>query len=141
MSAPFVHRHRVRYHETDAQHHVYNSRYLEYVDVAMIEFLRDLGWPYREAVARGFDPILARAEIDFRRAAVFEDELEVAVLPRRLGNTSVDIEFRVTTADGDLVAEILVVYVNFDAQERQKLPIPAEVRARLEQLVPAEPVE
>lgn len=113
--APFVHRHRVRYHEMDGHRHVYNARYLEYVDVAMLEFLRELGWSFDESLAIGFDPLLARAEIDFRRAAVFDEDLEVAVEPTRLGRSSVDISFAIRTSAGEAVADVFVVYVNVDA--------------------------
>ncbi len=37
-------RHRVRYHEADAQGSLFNSRYLELADDATTEFFRVLGW-------------------------------------------------------------------------------------------------
>ncbi len=130
--APFVHRHRVRYHEVDAHEHVYNARYLEYVDAAMIELLRDLGWSFNEAVALGFDPLLARAQIDFRRAAVFDEQLEIAVSPLRLGRSSLELSFAVRTSAGEAIADIIVVYVNVDPAESGATPIPSLVRAELE---------
>jgi acyl-CoA thioester hydrolase len=133
MSAtPFVHRHRVRYHELDPHNHVYNSRYLEYVDVAMLEFLRDLGWGFDEALELGFDPLLARAEIDFRSPGRYDQELEVAVSVRRLGNASFDIDYLIRTEDGESVAEVAVAYVNVDPETGRPAPIPPLVRERLE---------
>ena len=85
--AGFVHELRVRYHETDAQHHVYNARYLEYLDVAMTEYLRDLGWPYAELVELGFDPVVGKIEIEFQRPAGFDEILRIEVrthTPRQL---------------------------------------------------------
>ncbi|MBI4736341.1 MAG: hypothetical protein HY766_09850 [candidate division NC10 bacterium] len=38
---------RVRYSEIDRQGIVYYSRYLEYVDVALSEYFRALGFPYQ----------------------------------------------------------------------------------------------
>jgi acyl-CoA thioester hydrolase len=129
---PFVHRHRVCYHELDPHDHVYSARYLEYVDVAMIEFLRDLGWSFDEALAIGFDPLLAHLEIDFRSPAIFDAELEIAVCPRRIGSTSFDIAYLISTAAGELTAEVTVAYVNVDPSSQRPAPIPPVVRERLE---------
>jgi acyl-CoA thioester hydrolase len=128
---PFVHRHRVRYHELDPHDHVYNARYLEYVDVAMLEFLRDLGWGFDQALELGFDPLLARAEIDFRSPGRYDEELEVVVSVRRLGNASFDIDYLIRTAAGRSVAEVAVAYVNCDPQSGRSAAIPAAVRERL----------
>jgi acyl-CoA thioester hydrolase len=130
--APFVHRHRVRYHEMDPHEHVYSARYLEYVDVAMLEFLLELGWGFEEALKLGFDPLLARAEIDFRRPAVYDEELEIVVAPKRLGTCSFDLGYAIRTAAREPIADVLVVYVNFDAAASHSRPIPEIVRAELE---------
>lgn len=132
MSASFVYRHRVRYHEIDLQGHAYNARYLEYVDVAFTEFVRELGWDYEDGVALGFDPALVRAEIDFRRGARFDEVLEIAVRPLRMGETSLVLGFDVGIAGGERVADVVVIYANYDAAARRKREIPAPVRARLQ---------
>lgn len=134
----FVHRHRVRYHELDPHNHVYNARYLEFVDVAMIEFVRELGWSVEEALAIGFDPLLAHAEIDFRSPARVDAELEVVLSVRRLGSASLDVDYLVRDAGGEAVAEVAIAYVNVDPRTGRSAPIPAAVRERLEpRLVPA----
>lgn len=126
----FVHELRVRYHETDPQHHVYNARYLEYLDVAMTEYLRELGWPYEEMVELGFDPVVGKVEIEFRRPAAFDEMLRIEVVPTRLGSSSLDLSFTVRAAE-ELVATATISYVNFDAATRASRPIPDLVRERL----------
>jgi acyl-CoA thioester hydrolase len=129
---PFVHRHRVRHHELDPHARVYNARYLEYVDVAMIEFLRDLGWSFDEAPKIGLDPLLAHVEIDFRSPAVFDDELEIAVCPQRVGSAGVDIVYLISASAGALIAEVTVAYVNVDPSSRRPADVPSVVHKRLE---------
>lgn len=136
QGAVFVYRHRVRYHETDAQHHVYSARYLEYVDVAFTEFLRELGWDYADAVRSGFDPVLARAEIDFQMGARFDDTLDILVVPTRVGRSSFDIRFEIRSDREAGVAAVSVAYVNFDTGSRASVPIPEAIRERLEARVP-----
>jgi acyl-CoA thioester hydrolase len=130
--ARFTHRLRVRYHETDAQQIVYNARYLEYVDVAMTEWFRELGWAYPDLVAAGFDPTLLSMTIEWRRPAVFDEEIDVAVSLEQMGTSSYTLAFEVSRVAG---AEPLVsakaVYVNFDPDTQRSRPIPAFVRERM----------
>jgi acyl-CoA thioester hydrolase len=132
-SQPFVYRHRVRYHELDTHDHVYNARYLEYIDVALLEFLRDLGWSFEEALALGFDPLLAHLEVDFHSPAGHDALLEVGVCVRRIGSSSFDIEYLIRTAENEAIAEAQVAYVNVDPDSERSTPIPPIVRERLEE--------
>jgi len=87
----FVHVHRVRYHETDAQGFLFNSRYLEIADVAMAEFFRNLGWSYPELLELGLDPSVVDASLVFRAPALLDQVVEVRVECRRVGRSSFDL--------------------------------------------------
>jgi acyl-CoA thioester hydrolase len=126
----FVHEMRVRYHETDPQRHVYNARYLEYLDVAMTEYFRELGWPFEQLVELGFDPVVGKVEIEFHRPAGFDEVLAIEVRPTRLGNSSLDLAFAIRTGL-DAVATATISYVNFDPDTRASRPIPDLVREKL----------
>lgn len=126
----FAHELRVRYHETDPQRHVYNARYLEYLDVAMTEYFRDLGWGFGELFELGFDPVVGKVEIEFHRPAGFDELLRIEVAPARLGTSSLDLAFAVT-AGGDSVATATISYVNYDPEARASRPIPDVVREKL----------
>ena len=128
----FVHELRVRYHETDAQHHVYNARYLEYLDMAMVEYMRDLGWGYEELVEAGFDPVLGRVEMDFHRPARFDEVLRIVVRTERIGGASFDIGFAVHGEDGEGIVSASIAYINYDAASRSSVAIPPEVREKMQ---------
>ncbi len=117
-----TYRHRVRFHECDAQGFLFNSRYLELADVAMTEWLRGLGWSYPEFVAAGADPSVVRAEVDFRLPARFDDELDLEVACVHVGTSS----FRLVTSfrrDGEEVASSHLVYVNLDPAVGRSKPL------------------
>lgn len=126
----FVHTHRVRYHETDAQGFLFNSRYLELADVAMTEFFRALGWPYMELIVQGVDPSVVSASLSFVKPVHFDDVLEVEVSCSRVGRSSFDLELSVTR-DGAQVASIAMVYVNVDATAKESQPLPAPIARAL----------
>ncbi len=118
--------HRVRYHETDAQGFLFNSRYLELADVAMTEFFRALGFPYRELLVLGMDPSVVKAGIDFRRPARFDDVLDVAAACTRVGRSSFDLVVAVTR-EGSPIAEMNLTYVNVEPHEAVSRRIPGAV--------------
>jgi len=134
VRAVFEHRLRVRYHEADQQGIVYHARYLEYLDVAMTEYFRHLGWGYRQLLEEGCDPSIVRTTLNFLRPAGFEDEISVRVWPLRIGNRSFTLGFEVTRGrDAELLVNAETIYVNFDAASRKSKLLPASVRDRMVQ--------
>ncbi len=127
---------KVRYAEVDAQRVVYNSRYLEYVDVAVSEF-----WPWTGLEKLGRDWTEAEfhvrhTEIDYHKPFVINDEVEAFVRVERLGGTSLTERFELChAATGDLHCTILMTIVHVDLATGRPKPIEGAVRAALEKLI------
>lgn len=129
---------RVRYDEIDGQRIVYNGRYLTYMDIAQTEYFRD-GLHlhlYDLADANIFDVATVHAELDYVRSFHLDDVVEIGVRCTAIGTTSVIFAFEMWKAgDPDASFRATAVFVNFDAANRTKRPVPAIVReaiARLE---------
>ena len=101
MNQPFRYYLRVRYIECDAQKVVFNSRYGEYVDVSINEFLRAIG-VLKQFVEGDLDFQLVKQTIEWKAPARFDQVLELSIAATRLGNTSftVGTEFRIAGGDG-----------------------------------------
>lgn len=125
-----VMRHRVRYHEADAQGYLFNSRYLEIADVGMTEYFRHLGFPYLELLASGVDPSVVQASLSFKSPARFEDHLDVHVGCTRVGTSSFDLSTTVLLGDR-LVAQMELTYVSVDAAAAVARPLAEDVASRL----------
>jgi len=126
----FTHRLRVRYSECDQQGVVFNGHYLFYYDVALNELWRDRIGTYHEVVGRGYDVVVAEANLRFRAPARFDEELDIAMPVKHLGTTSLVVqpEFRV----GDrLVVEGEVRHVFVDPVTLVKKAMPDDIRAGL----------
>ena len=132
----FVHQHRVRSHEVDAQGFLFNSRYLEIADVAMTEFFRAIGWPYPALVAGGTDPSVVSATMTCLAPARFDDLLDVQVACRRVGTSSFRLDMGVNRGETK-IAVIELVYVNVDPAAEQSRPLPAPVADALRDIVAA----
>jgi acyl-CoA thioester hydrolase len=130
-SNPFRYYLRVRYIECDAQKVVFNSRYSEYADVGVTEFLRAAG--IQDEFARGpLDFQLVRQTIEWKAPARYDQVLELTIQTTKLGNTSftVSTEFRVAGEDR-IIVTIETIYVLVDARTLTKLALPDHIRRAL----------
>ena len=133
MLPPFRYYLRVRYVECDAQKVVFNTRYGEYVDVALNEFLRALGFDTSALLAAGLDFQLVKQTTEWKYPARFDDVLEIAVEAIRLGVTSFACAATIRIAGVDRVAATVeTVYVLVDAATLRKTELPAAFRQALE---------
>jgi len=129
---PFFTHLRVRFNETDAQGHVHFAWYFNYFDIALIEYLRRVGYSYPHMLEAGLDMLYVDSHATYLSPAYFDEELRVHCRAGRIGNTSLRFDFQVfAQADGREVAsgEITVVLVH--RQSRQKASIPHELRKAL----------
>jgi len=159
---PFRYYLRVRYVECDAQKVVFNSRYAEYVDVSVTEFLRAAGI-HDEFVHGDLDFQLVKQTVEWKAPARFDQVLELSVTTKQLGTTSFTLvtEFRIadpanapaalkpalsarpSTGSGraveggcatpvDIIATAETVYVLVEAKTLTKLPLPDRIRTALQ---------
>ena len=141
MSRPgfaFSTRLHVRYAEIDGQKVVFNSRYLEYADVAVTDF-----WVWT-GIADALGAVWAdsefhvrRASVDYLKPFVLGDTIEAFVRIERLGTSSIAKRFELTHADtGDLHTVVEMVSVHVDLASGRPAPLDPRVRALLELLLP-----
>ncbi|MGN6270675.1 MAG: acyl-CoA thioesterase [Sphingomonas sp.] len=136
----FATRFKVRYAEIDGQRVVFNSRYLEYADVAVTEF-----WEWTGIGAK-FGPAwhdtefhVRRAAVDYLKPLVLGDTIEAAVRLERIGTSSLTKCFALGNQHGELCAEIEMVTVNVHLPTGRPIPIAEKVRQFLEALLAAQP--
>ncbi|PTQ61545.1 acyl-CoA thioester hydrolase [Sphingomonas sp. PP-CE-3G-477] len=132
----FSTRFRVRYAEIDGQRIVFNSRYLEYADVAVTEFWEWTGiaealpdvWPTTEFNVR-------RTEIDYLKPFRLGDTIEAFVRIEKLGTTSLTKRFELAHAEtGELHTVITMVSVHVDLETGRPVALPDAIRTVLAEL-------
>jgi acyl-CoA thioester hydrolase len=95
---------RVRYAETDRMGLLHHANYVLYFEVARIEFLRQMGYSYKDVEDQGYFLVLTRIEVKYRRPVHFDDLLTVRVIVERTTMVRIDHRYEVLR-DGMLVAE------------------------------------
>jgi acyl-CoA thioester hydrolase len=129
---PFRYYLRVRYFECDAQKVVFNARYGDYVELAVCEFIRALG--FGDLLINGpLDYQLVKQTIEWKSPARFDEVLEISACAKHLGTTSftVSLSFRIAGQE-PVIATAETVYVLVDVAMLGKTPLPADLRAALE---------
>lgn len=126
MDWPVTYRRRIRFSDSDAQGIVFNANYLVYFDDTITDYFDALGIPWSEFEARGYDMVLARAEIDYRSAARIGETLVTGAKVAKLGRTSVTFSLATwEEASGRTVVEGREIHVFLDRGTFRKTEVPA----------------
>lgn len=120
----------VRWRDLDAYNHVNNSNFLTYLEEARLVWLASIDGEWK---ADDFSPVLAASQINFREQIEWPAELVVEVVCEKLGNSSLTLAHRITSADGKrLYSDASVVMVWINPATGRPVPLPVAVRAACE---------
>lgn len=114
---------RVYIEDTDAGGIVYYPNYLKYMERSRTEFLRELGFPKAAFIADGFLVVVASAQIDYRRSAKLDDEIQVTTFPEKVKRGSI-IMYQKVLRDGQILAEGRVRLACVNEQTAEPAPLP-----------------
>ncbi len=114
----------VRWRDLDAFNHVNNSKYLSYLEEARLHWM--IGIP-----GKGLDdhvaPVVAAAQLNYRRPIAWPAQVMVELFVERLGNTSLTIGHRIVDgADGDVLycdGHVVMVWIDRDSGAAAPLPL------------------
>ncbi|HEX4071854.1 MAG TPA: thioesterase family protein [Planctomycetaceae bacterium] len=136
MANPFVYRLRVRFCECDPQKVAFNGNFALYIDLAVFEFMRALG--FGESLVKGpLDYQVVKQTVEWKGPARFDQVVEVSVWAKQLGTTSFVIATAFRIAGNEtIIATGETVYVLVDAAKLTKVPLLADFRAALERGAP-----
>jgi acyl-CoA thioester hydrolase len=113
---------RVRYSETDQMGTFYNSRALEWFEVARTELMRAMGMPYVEWEKQGYLLPLVESHVNYRGRARYDDLLKLKVTMTMAGRASCRFEVGITNEAGQVVADGWTVHAIVDAAGRPTRP-------------------
>jgi acyl-CoA thioester hydrolase len=74
---PFKHQLRVRYQETDQMGVVYHANYLNWLEIARTEWIRELGIPYSELEEKGLLLPVTDVQMKYIQPARYDDVIEI----------------------------------------------------------------
>ena len=105
----------VRTYECDSYGHVNNANYLNYLEFARYEFLKDAGFDYNKALQAGYGTYISRIEIDYKKPAFTDDTLVIKSKPVKKGAASGVISQQIWRGE-DLIINAKVTWVFVDSK-------------------------
>jgi acyl-CoA thioester hydrolase len=120
----------VRWRDLDAYNHVNNANFLTYLEEARLVWLSGIDGDWKTSE---FSPVLAASEVNFRGQIEWPGELVVEVHCEKLGNSSLTLSHRITSADGEkLFSDARIVMVWIEPDSGRPVPLPVAVRRACE---------
>ncbi len=124
---------RVYWEDTDAGGIVYYANYLKYMERARTEWLRALGCDQTAMRTRHrIQFVVARASVEFRRPARFDDRLEIDIRLQALRRVSIELAQHVRNAERELLCRAEVKIGCVDVESFRPRGIPLSLQQELE---------
>jgi acyl-CoA thioester hydrolase len=118
----------VRWRDLDAFNHVNNSNYLTYLEEARLQWLSHVPGPWFDDHAM---PVMAAAQVNYRRPIEWPAQLRVELFCDRLGASSMTLGHRILDAGhaDRLYSDGHVVMVWMDPATGKPVPLPDAIRS------------
>jgi acyl-CoA thioester hydrolase len=131
---PVIVRQPVQWGDMDSYRHVNNVVYFRYFENARLAYFERLAWPEFER-ATGVGPILAATSARFRRVLTYPDTIAVGARATDVGSDRFALEHVIVSeARQAVVTEGTCLVVTYHYGEDRKVPMPEEIRRRIEEL-------
>jgi acyl-CoA thioester hydrolase len=123
----------VNYGDIDAQWHVNNKVFMNYIESARFHYLLETGlFDAKSFLEVPF--IVADVHVRYQLPIEFADPVVVSMGVTRIGNKSVVMEYIISTPDESRVfATAETVLVTYDYHSKTSIPVSAEIRQRISQ--------
>ena len=121
-----------RFRDADPVGILFFARAYELAHDAYEDFVRSLGFTYREWFENeAWGVPIRKSECEHLRPIKPGDEVEVKVKVEALGESSITLAYDITAA-GQPASLVKITHVFMDVKTKKKMAIPSEIRRRLE---------
>ncbi|MFG0215687.1 acyl-CoA thioesterase [Brevibacillus porteri] len=121
----------VRSTDIDVIGHVNNAKYLEYMEWARFEWIWEQGFTLDELRRRAIMPVVVNININYRKELKMREEVTAITTVVKVGEKSFVIRQELYNAADVLVADADVTMVMIDANTRQSISLPIELKETL----------
>lgn len=120
--------------EMDSYRHVNNVVYFRYFENARLEYFRRMGW-FEYEKETGIGPILAATQARYRKPLTYPDTISVGAHISAIGTDRCTMDYLLVSHGLQAVAaDGHGTIVTFHYPQGKKVPMPDELRRRIEQL-------
>ncbi|MEC9194962.1 MAG: acyl-CoA thioesterase [Bacteroidota bacterium] len=115
---------RVRYTETDQMGFAHHSNYLNYFEMARIEWLNKIGFSYAALERQGIVMPVVSVQINFKSPAFFDDPLTIKLFVNEIPKASIKIDYIIINALKKEIANgsTRLAFVNIEINKPVRCP-------------------
>jgi len=115
---------KVRYSETDQMGFVHHSNYAQYLEVARLEWLEELGISYKWMEENGVMLPVYNLQTTFKKSALFDDTLKIVTSLRATPTVRITFDYEVFNQDDDLltIASTELIFINTETGRPMRCP-------------------
>ncbi len=90
---------RVQYYETDMMGIAHHANYVHWMEEARIDFMDQIGYPYRRMEAEGVMSPVRAVSIQYKKPCTFGDEIAIFVSVEAFNGVVMTIRYEMTNED------------------------------------------
>ncbi|WP_396596357.1 acyl-CoA thioesterase [Dokdonia sp. R86516] len=115
---------KVRYSETDQMGFVHHSNYAQYLEIARLEWLEQLGISYKWMEENGVMLPVYNLNTTFKKSALFDDRLKIETSLRNIPTVRIMFDYKVYNQKEELltVASTELIFINTKTGRPMRCP-------------------
>ena len=122
---------KVRYAETDQMGVVHHGNYADYLEIARLSWLDELGVSYKSMETEGIMLPVFELHFKFIKSALFDDELKIVTKLIKTPSVKIEFDYEIYNQQGELLTTASTVLVFMDSQTRKPIKCPEYILDKL----------
>lgn len=125
---------RIRYTETDQMGFAHHSNYLNYFEMARIEWLNIVGFSYAKLEKQGIVMPVVSAQVNFKSPAYFDDALRVKLLLEEMPKARIKLNYQIINDSENELANGFTTLAFLDTKTNRPVRCPQSLLEILQSL-------
>ncbi|MCK5012537.1 MAG: acyl-CoA thioesterase [Candidatus Omnitrophica bacterium] len=122
----------IKLHETDAAGVLFFANQLKIIHDAYESLFQSIGFSFAELInEKDFFLPIVHSESDYKSPLLAGDQVEIRTTVANVGKTSFTLTYTMLDASQTIVGTAQTVHVSVEKATRKKVPLPADLRAKL----------
>lgn len=122
---------KVRYAETDQMGVVHHGNYPQYLEIARLDWLDQLGVSYKTMEAEGVMLPVYQLDIKFIRPATFNDVLKIETVLKELPRAKIEFFYEIFNENNELITTASTILVFMDSITKKPIRCPDYILEKL----------
>ncbi|MDT0648124.1 thioesterase family protein [Zunongwangia sp. F260] len=122
---------KVRYAETDQMGVVHHGNYAQYLEIARIDWLSELGISYKSMEANGIMLPVYEISFKFLKSATFDENLKIETLLKEKPGVKITFDYSIYNEQEELVTTANTVLVFMNSETKRPVKCPEEILKKL----------